>query len=67
MTYIKVIFGTYKVRPFTNVDPDYSGYNVYDENEQAIGEMVCDHYDLEDEETLIEFEKILEDWLMDNE
>jgi hypothetical protein len=68
MTAINLVFGTYFVRSFTNVDSDYTGYNVYDGVGNCLGEMVCDHYDdLEDEESLEEFENELEEWLKENE
>lgn len=67
MTTIYLIFGTYNVRPFTNVDPDVTGYDVYTEDDERIGSLICDHYDLDHEENLEEFVRELEDWLMDNE
>ena len=57
----------YVCQSFTDVDPDVSGVEVF-ENDNRLGSIVgLSVPDIEDEEANIQFDKEVTDWLVDNE
>lgn len=68
MKKIEIIFGSYFVRDFTNVDLDVSGVQVYNSQEENIGSMIgLSIPDEDDEAEFAKFVDELETWIVDNE
>ena len=68
MKKIETTFGSYFVKDFTDVDPDVSGVEVYNSQEERIGSMIgLSIPDEDDEDEFDKFVDELEIWITDNE
>jgi len=66
MTINTFLFQGIKVREFTNLDPDVSGVEVY-QNGNHLGSIVGESIPVEeDKDATAGFASMLEDWLVDN-
>ena len=65
---IDLMIGTYRLSPFTNVDPDEIGIDVSTYGGEHIGSIIGESIaDEDDDEGWKKFKNMVENWIVDNE